>query len=166
MKKGFRFPGIIFDQPAGVSSGAYLWIWNADKIPPHVGISKGTGYFSLTVRGPEIRKNTAAMLRKAKRLKIPLVLVDISDWNLEKDPESIFLKYERVAPREATCLTPVTELMLGNTSAMQLADLLESISESGKLRNVFALHLKPEYREIPPYDFADIQSRISELNEA
>lgn len=166
MKKGFRFPELIFDQPAGVSSGVYLWIWNPDKIPPHIGISKGASYFSLTVRGPEIRKNTQAMLRKAKRLQIPLVLVDLSDWNIENDPEVIFNKYERVKPHDATCLTPITDLLLENTNAMQLADLLESISAAGKLRNVFALHLDQEYREIPPYDFMDIQSRISELNEA
>ena len=69
----FDFSEIQHSWPPKMVRGTYLWIWNADKIPPHIGISRGQNYFSLTVRGSEVQKSVIAMVRKARRVEIPLV---------------------------------------------------------------------------------------------
>lgn len=161
----FTFPELTFGWPEKLSTGAWLWIWNADRIPPHIAISRGQNYFSLTYRDCEIQKNVAAMARKAKRTAIPLVLVNISDWSFERDFTAIFQQYERAKVGGPTCLTPVKEVLGLTNGVSQLAELLTEIEKHLHLKQVFAVNLSRTYRGIPNYTVSEIMSRIELLHE-
>jgi hypothetical protein len=162
----FVFPELTFGWPEKLSAGAWLWIWNADKVPPHIAVSHGPNYFSLTYRGCEIRKNVSAMVRKARRTAIPLVLVNISDWPFERDFTAIFERYDRAKVGGPTCLTPVKEVLALPDRVAQLAELLTEIEKHRELKQVFAVNLNRTYRGIPPYTVSEIMSRIELLHEA
>jgi hypothetical protein len=162
----FVFSGLIFGWPEKLSSGAWLWIWNADKVPPHIAVSRGQNYFSLTYRECEIQKNVAAMVRRAKRTAIPLVLVNISDWPFERDFTAIYEQYDRAKVGGPTCLTPVKEVLGLTDRIAQLAELLTEIEKAGQLKQVFAVNLDRAYRGIPDYTVSEIMSRIELLHEA
>lgn len=161
----FAFRDLTFDWPEKLTSGTYLWIWNADKIPPHIGISRGQNYFSLTYRRCEIQKSVAVMARKAKRTHIPLVLIPISDWTFRHDFTTVFEQYERAQSGGPTCLTPVKDVLGLHDGIVQLADLLTEIENCGHLKQVFAVNLDRTYRGIPDYSVAEIMSRIELLHE-
>lgn len=162
---GFDFSSLQHGWPPKMVRGSYLWIWNADKIPPHIGISRGQNYFSLTFREVEIQKSVIAMVRKARRAEIPLVLIDISDWPFQKDFTSVFQSYQRALPEGPTCLSPLIEVMEVETKIHQLHGLLTEIEKRGYLKQVFAVHLGEGYRGILNYSTEDIRSRIALLHE-
>lgn len=162
----FVFNQLQFCWPEKLGQGTYLWIWNPDKIPPHIGISRGQNYFSLTYRACEIQKSVQALARKVKRGKLPLVLVDLSDWSFQRDFTSVFEHYEYARVGGPTCLTPIKELAGLGEEILQLADLLKEIEMSGKLKQVFAVNLETTYRGIPDYSIEEIMRKIKELHEA
>ena len=121
---GFEFTNRRFHWPDGINRGNFLWIWHADKIPPHIGISSGTAYYSLTYKVCELAKPVEEMRQKAIRAKIPLVLIDLSACDLRDDFHETFAKYERAETNKATCLTPIRSLFGYGDHIRQLADLL------------------------------------------
>jgi len=162
----YSFRQLIYSWPEKIVSGTYLWIWNADKIPPHIGISRGQNYFSLTYRQAEIQKSVLAMVRKARRAQIPLVLVDLSDRPFTVDFTTIFQQFERAGMNSATCLTPVKQVIGVPDSVKQLSELLMEIEKAGSMKQVFAVHLTGDYAGIPEYTVSEIMQRIEQLHEA
>lgn len=162
---GFKFRNPVFEWPEKITAGTYLWIWNADKVPPHIGISRGQNYFSLTYRNCEIQKSVAGMVRKAKRAEIPLVLVAINDWEFTRDFTSVYQQYECAKAGGPTCLYPIKELFGLESTVHQLADLLTEIENRQQLKQVFALNLKTDFRAIPDYSVEEIMARIELLHE-
>jgi hypothetical protein len=161
----FRFSEIVFGWPEKIVNGTFIWIWNADKIPPHIGISRGQNYFSLTYRNCEIQKSVTSMVRKAKRSGVPLVMVDISDWEIKQDFTTVFQQFEKARAGGPTCLSPVKATLGMGDEIRQLSDLLTEIKRCGKMKQVFALHLGPAYQGIPDYSVSEIMSRIEHLHE-
>lgn len=158
----FNFKFIHKELPEQVLQRSFIWIWNADKIPPHIGISRGKDYFSLTYRKSE-QLLTASMLKKAKRSGIPLILVEIPKEIIRLDPQRIFSEYER-AVDGITCLQPIREVMQLD-GINQLANLLTYLQSESLLIQVNGLNLSEDYTGIPDYSMDDILKRISQLNE-
>lgn len=163
---GFEFGTLQSGWPEKPGRGTWLWIWHADKIPPHIGISSADDYFSLTYKTCELAKSVAEMMHKAERAKIPLVLVDLQHCGLTTDFYAIFEQYDRAESNKATCLTPIRAIFGMNDTVRQLSDLLTEIEKSGHLRDVFVLHLEPTYRGIRDYSITEIMQRIEQLHEA
>ena len=157
----FEFKFIHRELPEYMLQKTFIWIWNADKIPPHIGISTGKDYYSLSYRKSE-HLLTASMLKKAKRVAIPLVLVEIPKEMIRKDTTMIFSGYHR-ATDGITCLHPIREVMQLD-QVNQLADLLIHLESQNLITQVNGLNLPENYRGIPAYSMEDILERIFQLN--
>jgi hypothetical protein len=160
----FKFKHITFSWPEKWSTEAFLWVWNPDKIPPHIGFSLEKNYFSLTYREVE-QKQTLSQLRKAKRSQIPLLLIRIPTDNLKFLPESVFLRYDRAKVGGATCLSPLKDLLEAPSHVHQLAHLLHFLEDKNGKLAVFGLHLDESYEQLPIYSINQIMHRIEELND-
>lgn len=161
----FTFESIIRETPSFESNEVYIWIWNADKIPPHLGFSLGKNYCSLTYRGVEDFQ-AAAMLRKVKRLNIPVVLVKL-DTEINQDRLlQTFAFYERAKPGGATCLSPIKDILQAPQEVIQLAFLLQSLDQQQQIERVFGLNLPDNYNRLPEYGWQDIVKRIETLDAA
>lgn len=158
----FNFEAIQAGFPENLNQKTMIWIWNANKIPPHIGISVGKDYFSLTYRKSE-HLLTASMLKKAKRSAIPLVLVEIPGGSVQLDPVTVFSKYER-AIDGITCLRPIREAMRLGEDVNQLADLLNYLESNKLIVQVNGVNLPEGYVGIPDYSMEDILDRIKLLN--
>lgn len=157
----FTFKSIQREFPEQLLQKSFIWIWNADKVPPHIGISTGKDYFSLTYRKSE-QLLTASMLKKAKRSAIPLILVEIPQELIRLEIAAVFSKYER-ASGGITCMYPIREVMqLEQVS--QLADLLVYLESKALIQGVNGLNLPEGYTGIPDYSMEDILKRIQVLN--
>lgn len=157
----FDFESIHRELPEQLLQKSVIWIWNADKIPPHIGISIGKDYFSLTYRKSE-HLLTVSMLKKAKRSEIPLVLVEIPKEVIRQDAAVVFSKYDR-AVDGITCLQPIREVMKLN-QVNQLADLLNQLKSENQITQVNGLNLPEAYTGIPDYSMEEILDRIKILN--
>lgn len=157
----FDFESIHRELPEQLLQKSVIWIWNADKIPPHIGISIGKDYYSLTYRKSE-HLLTTSMLKKAKRSAIPLVLVEVPKEVIRQDVAMIFSKYDR-AVDGITCLQPIREVMKLN-QVNQLADLLSQLESDGQIIRVNGVNLPETYTGIPDYSMEEILDRIKTLN--
>ncbi|MNK12903.1 hypothetical protein D3C87_309810 [compost metagenome] len=158
----FDFTQIHREFPENLLQKTYIWIWNADKIPPHIGISAGKEYYSLTYRKSE-QLLTASMLKKAKRSAVPLVLVEIPSEIIKQDLNTVFKSYQR-AMNGITCLYPIREALSLGSEINQLTDLLKHLQSEKLIRNVSGANLPEAYKGIPGYSMEDILKRIEYLN--
>jgi hypothetical protein len=163
---GFVFPHIRFEEPEDLLSGHWLWIWNADKIPPHVGLSHNERYFSLTWKDCELALPVSGRKQQADRAGIPLVLIKLGETINFRDPRKVFSAYTSAVKDKTTCLRPVVEALGLNESIPQLSELLKLLAKQDNLRDVFALHLNKDYTKIAAYSVSDITRRIGQLHEA
>ncbi len=161
----FEFNEIRRESPVFEGSALIIWIWNADKIPPHLGISVGKSYFSLTYKGVEAFQ-TAAMLRKIKRLQIPMAFVRTKIDIDEDQAAKLFQSFERAKPGGSTCLSPIKELCDSGAGVLQLANLLKELEDSGSISDFHGLNLPPDYSALPEYSWLDIVKRIEQLDAA
>ncbi|AEA45380.1 hypothetical protein [Fluviicola taffensis] len=159
----FDFKSIHRELPEQLLQKTVIWIWNADKIPPHIGISVGKDYFSLTYRKSE-QLLTTSMLKKAKRSAIPLVLVEIPKEIVPLNPQIVFSSYEK-AIDGITCLHPIREVMNLGNQVNQLSDLLVYLESKKLINQVNGLNLPENYTGIKAYSMDDILNRIDTLNE-
>lgn len=158
----FDFKTICREVPEQLLRKSFIWIWNADKIPPHIGISNGKDYFSLTYRKSE-HLLTSSMLKKARRSLIPLVLAEVPPEVILFDLEAVFSKYDR-AIEGITCLHPIRESMNLDRRVNQLSDLLVYLESKDLIIGVNGLNLPEDYTGIPDYSMEDILKRIRILN--
>lgn len=161
----FDFKSIDFVKPTDLGVKNYIWVWNPDKIPPHLGFSFGKIYFSLTYKGNEM-KSVSGMIRKANRLKIGLLFIEIPDAWIIKDVPEVFAQYTKAIAGLNTCLTPIREVFDLGETIQQLANLLTELESRNESLHVFALHLDETYNALPDYSVSDIVTRIQELNHA
>ena len=157
----FDFETILHEVPSKWSERSFIWIWNADKIPPHVGISVGRDYFSLTYKKAE-HLQVSSMLKKAKRANIPLVFVAVRNQLDVLEVERCFFQYQR-ANKHTTCLFPIKQVFHLGEQVKQLADLLLHLHENEAISAVYGLNLPADYQGISDYSIGDIQKRIQEL---
>ena len=147
----------IFDK------GLFLWIWYADKIPPHIGCSIHGHYYSLKVNGKDEGLLTSKVVSVIENKKIPSVFVQLKkDFN-PSEIQTVFSKYQLAESTKNTCLTPITELFQCSDSIFQLSELLKNLKERGEIETVFGLNLTEDYRNLPNYTQDDITSRLLKL---
>lgn len=158
----FDFKRIHRELPENLLQKTLIWIWNADKVPPHIGISAGKDYFSLTYRKSE-HLQTSSMLKKVKRSAVSLVFVEIPSETVKQDLPAVFKSYDR-AKDEVTCLHPIREALLLGHEIIQLTDLLNYLQSEELILHVNGVNLPEEYKGIPDYSMDDILKRIEALN--
>lgn len=140
-----------------------LWVWYADKIPPHVGISFGSKYFSLKATGKDefIELNGVVnLLRKKTISTLGIELKEIS--NLQKIG-SIYSEYATTIPNEITCLNPIKEV-LGIIEVTKLRELLSVLNNKGQINKVIGFNIDESFKGIVNYNKDDIHNRLKKLD--
>ena len=141
----------------------FLWIWYADKIPPHIGCSINGRYYSLKVNGKDEGLLTSKVVSVIEIKKIPSVFVQLKKDFSPSEIRSIFASYQQAESTKNTCLTPITELFQCSDSIFQLSELLKYLKERGEIETFFGLNLTEDYRNLPNYTQDDIKSRLLKL---
>ena len=70
LMSSFEFENVLdLNSESALKEGFFLWIWHADKIPPHIGCSINGVYFSLKVNGKDDKKesNNALLVIQQKK---------------------------------------------------------------------------------------------------
>lgn len=144
-------------------SSLLLWVWHADKIPPHIGISHNDSYYSLKANGKDEGLSISLIESIIERKSIRTLCFEISDELICENINSIFVEYNTTIPDKVTCLAPIKNI-LKNKSANQLVDLLTELYDSDSINNVFGFNLDEEFKGIKNYSISDIHSRLQKLS--
>ena len=59
------------------SEKAYLWVWHADKIPPHLGLSTQSRYYSLKSNGKDQNVCFEKVIQLIDRKKIKTLAIEL-----------------------------------------------------------------------------------------
>lgn len=154
------------DETGCLQSGFFLWIWYADKIPPHIGCSSDGKYFSLKVNGKDENSEVSVVFSIIQRKKIPAVLVKIKSNSSYETVKNTYSKFQKAETGKNTCLTPLTDLLNCSTSVFQLSNLLLYLKNNNQIDSVFGLNLTNDYKGIPAYTLDDIENRLRKLEDA
>ena len=147
--------------------GIFLWVFHADKIPPHIGISKDGFYFSLKVSGKDEFVSVEKISKLLKTKKIPTLIIKTSENSIKnRQLETIFEKYQTANSDGLTCLTPIIEIYFSETKDLILIELLNLLNEAGVMETIFGINLPVDYKGIPAYSRQDIQNRLYQLKHA
>lgn len=149
-----------------INKGFFLWVWHADKIPPHVGCSIEGKYFSLKVNGIDQNLDTNKVLSVINQKEIPSILIKINQKLSFDLVKTIFQDFTKAESGKTTCLTPIIQLLAENESITQLSELLKYLQEHNNLESVFGLNLTNGYKGIRPYNSDDIENRLRLLENA
>ncbi len=141
------------------SDKTYLWVFNADKTPPHIGISSKGKYFSLKSGGIDDGIGIDSIVSLIKQKSIPTLLIELA---IPKLPEinSFFDQYQSTVAYETTCLEPIKKI-LGSGNEDTIHDLLSTLLGRDQVVAVLGKHLPNDYAGIPFYTLEDIHVYLS-----
>lgn len=159
----FEFEHITRDsEDLNHSQGSYLWVFHADKIPPHIGISSQGKFYSLKSRGVDIGLETGKVFRLISDKKLPSILIKLTSNVSEAELHGVYQGYSQTQAGAITCLTPVNEV-LGVNDVTKLSELLVRLKEDGRLCEVYGYHLPAQLKGIKAYSAQDITNRLLDL---
>lgn len=144
-----------------LQKGSFLWIFHADKIPPHIGISTENHFFSIKSRGRDFGIATSYVFALIERKSVCSLFVELSDLNL-KEVQEVFRKYTAI-PEGSSCLEPINKVIDPVNNFSSVGELLNSLTEKKELLNVYGIHLPEDYEGIPAYGKREIEERIKFL---
>lgn len=160
----FKFSKIFkFNDRTILQNGFYLWVWYADKIPPHIGCSLDGLYFSLKVNGKDSALRTDKVLSLIDSKKIPTLFIKINREIHSKELFETFDHFLKAESGKTTCLSPITELLFCNSTVFQLSELLKYLNDMKQLEAVFGLNLADGYSSLHAYTKEDIEYRLRKL---
>lgn len=162
----FEFSDI---QPLSVTTrfedGFFLWIWHANKIPPHIGCSINGKYFSLKVKGKDNGIDSFKAFQLIQKKSVPTLFVELNQSINASYVQEVFDGYQHAEPQIATCLTPISQLFNCLTNVKQLSELLKYLQDRNKIEKVFGVNLDNDYRGILNYSQEDITNRLQKLKD-
>lgn len=139
-----------------------LWVWHADKVPPHLGVSVNGYYFSLKANGKDSNLEVRSVVQLIDRKKIKTLCFELDVELTSKQIENKFNEYESTIPYEITCLKPIQELLQCN-HARQLVELLCDLDQRKLISNVYGFNLPADFDSLAEYTTADIHARLKQL---
>ncbi len=155
-------------RPADLESlgrDVYLWIWYADKIPPHLGISVNGFYFSLKYNGKDLGMEVENPIKVILKRNIATLFIKINHDLDEASALEIFESFENASSLGSTCLDPIQET-LSKQDLKTVFELLEAMKKDQMMGAVFGLNLPDHYLGLPFYGVNEIRSRLKILENA
>lgn len=144
------------------AEACYLWIWNPTDIPPHMGISIDSSYFSLKSSGVDLGLDVAEMIQRIERTEIQVIALEIDQAFTRVECESIFSNYTRTVPMETTCLAPI-KVVLKEDAPLKLSELLDILDSANRIRRATGWNISTTNIELPEYSVKDIHKYLTSL---
>jgi hypothetical protein len=156
---------IVKDGLPDPHKGFFLWVWYADKIPPHIGCSLNGAYYSLKVSGKDKALPASKVFKLIHEKRIAFLLVELNDTVTIERLEAVYALHES-ASQDVSCLTPVLDLFDNPEGVEILADLIARLERCDGIKCIFGLNLPANYAGIPSYTMTEVKSRLLKLESA
>lgn len=159
----FEFDKIKDGLPeSGFENGAFLWVFHANKVPPHIGISINGKFYSLKSNGTDKRLDTKKIESLIKSKEIGSFIIELKPIIKGGVLDEIFEFYSQTKAGETTCLTPIKDLFQLPESN-KLSELLASLKHQNKLGTAYRFNLAESVTGIRKYESTDVLNRLIQL---
>lgn len=143
-------------------SATLIWVWHADKIPPHIGISSEGKYFSLKANGKDEGRLVENVIDLINKKSITTLCFQLENMSSLDAVVEVYNGFSVTKPNEITCLNPIKEILNLN-HAQKLTELLGELYAQGQISKVFGYHLPENFKGIQIYSTEDIHERLRKL---
>ena len=143
----------------------YLWIWYADKIPPHLGISINGMYFSLKYNGKDLGVEVENPIKLILKRNISALFIKLNCYLNSDVAFNIFESFEKASSAGFTCLDPIQQT-LSKQNLRTIFELLEELKMEQVTGSVYGLNLPDNYSGLPTYGVKEIRDRLLKLENA
>jgi hypothetical protein len=141
-----------------------LYIFHANKIPPHIGWSVKDRFYSLKATGADIGLDTVKINHIILRKEIPTLIVALSDVIIEEElTNQVFSSYGEGLQQGKTCLNPIDEVLFSQIKHEKIGDLLKTLFDNQINLIFYGVNLPLSFNGIFNYSKNDIEKRIIEL---
>jgi len=156
---------VPFEKSVFCRDNVYLWIWHADKIPPHIGISSNGFYYSLKSNGKDNGVEIEHVIELVERKAIKTLLFELNSETTKTDISEVFNRYDCTVPNQVTCLNPIKKV-LGIEEAGILKDLLVELEINNTIQKVIGFNIDGSFEGLKDYDVNAIHDRLRKLKNA
>ena len=146
-----------------VEANTNLWIWHANKVPPHIGISVDNRYFSLKANGKDQNVDLASIKSILRKKPIVTLCFELSLTITANQVNEVFDSYSSTIPGKVTCLNPI-KVLLDCEIANKLTELLQVMYASGSVTQVIGFNIPKDFVGIKDYSIEDIHKRLTKLS--
>jgi hypothetical protein len=161
------------------SQGVCIWLFHADKVPPHLGLSINGRYFSLLYNKLTCNVDMAKVLRTIKSKNIPTLVVEIvqqenTQVNNLEIANKIFCEFEELSKTHVTCLTPLKRTVgkivnINLSECNVIFDVIDKCLDANVKLRFRHLFLGPSIDknvfQMQHYSINEVKERIKKLRE-
>lgn len=141
-----------------------LYIFHANKIPPHIGWSVNDKFYSLKATGVDIGLDVFKINHVILKKQIPTLIVEISGLMVKEElTDQVFLSYGEALEKGKTCLNPIDEILFKQVKHEKIGDLLKTLFENQINLIFYGVNLPQSFEGIYNYSKNEIEKRIIEL---
>lgn len=141
-----------------------LYIFHANKIPPHIGWSENNKFYSIKAKGADLGLDTFKINHIILKKSIPSLIVVIENILTDlKSTNQIFSNYGKGIQMGKTCLNPIDEVLFSQIKHDKVGDLLQTLVQEGMNLTFYGVNLPESFEGIYNYSKNDIEKRIFEL---
>ena len=142
----------------------FLYIFHANKIPPHIGWSVKDKFYSLKATGVDIGLDTAKINHIILKKQIPTLIVSLTDTVIKNNiTDQVFSSYGKRLYAGKTCLNPIDEVLFSAVKHEKIGDLLKTLFDDKKKLKFYGVNLPKSFKGIYNYSKNEIEKRIIEL---
>ncbi|MEX1190784.1 MAG: hypothetical protein WEA99_02340 [Brumimicrobium sp.] len=144
--------------------GSFIYVFHADKIPPHIGFVIDTKFYSVKANGVDLALNISKILHLVQHKKIPTLIFELDEIKAnEQLIYNIFKSYENKLSEGKTCLNPIDELIFKCVKHSKIGELINTLENQSKIKQIYGLNINSSFLGILNYSKNDIEKRIFEL---
>lgn len=159
-----NFKSEALTSEARLSTGFFLCVLHADKIPPHLGMISNGLFYSLKANGKDDGVPISLVLQIIYKRKIASLFFELSQHLIHGiNVADFFDDFPAKIGENQTCLTPIKTLVKAPDSAEHIGDLMKYLEQSKHVLARITLHLPNGFSGIPYYTISDITKRIESL---
>lgn len=141
-----------------------IYIFHANKIPPHIGWSQNNQFYSLKATGVDIGLDTFKINHVILKKQIPTLIVALSDIDFDnRSTDQLFSRYGKGLEAGKTCLNPIDQVLFKQVKHEKIGDLLQSLFDIKKNLIFYGVNLPESFEGILNYSKNDIEKRILQL---
>jgi len=144
-----------------LQKGVFLWIWQPENTPPHLGISMDGKYFSLQYEKMQFELSVQNIFEIIERKQISIMWLQIQVEN--HNVRDIFLNYVSCSINNCSCIQPILDIFSVSKNGAILFDLLESLESKRILGKLFHKNLPKKFTHINPYTREDVTEHLLNL---
>jgi hypothetical protein len=144
-----------------LQKGIFLWIWQPEKTPPHIGISTDGVYFSLQFEKMQFELSVQNLFEIIERKQTSIMWLKIQVEN--QNIRDIFLNYVSCSLNNCSCIQPILDVFSIRKKDAILPDLLESLESKGIVGKLFHSYLPKKFTQINSYTREDVMEHLLNL---